>query len=130
MIQRQNDPGDVPSGSELPPIPVGSKARRIPFNDDAIAAICETLRTSSRPAAFSYQDAPVVQAEVAGRGGREPVMLVFWRSLQRVDATTGQATVVMTKIEAVDLVEGVEVQFRRAEGFLIVALGGQIIVKM
>lgn len=122
---------DLPAERGLPPIPVGSRARRIAFADDTISQICATLQTEPRAAAFSFEGNPVMQAEVAGSDGREAVTLTFWPSLRRVDASSPQATVVMTEIGAVDLVEGVEVQFRRSlGGYLIVALGGKIIVRV
>jgi hypothetical protein len=121
---------NAPPEPGLPSIPVGSSARRIPFDQSAIAAICETLQTEPHPAAYAFQGIPVLQAVVAGHDGRESVTIVFWPDLHRVDASSLQATVVMTGVAVVDLVEGVEVLFRGQSHYLVVALGGKIIVRM
>ena len=53
-----------------------------------------------------------------------------WQSLRRVDAIGCGAAVVFTRIPSVQLVDGVEVLFRReTHGILVIAKGGRIIVR-
>ena len=81
-------------------------------------------------APFGLPGAAVYQLLVPGRGERPAAMLTLWPSLRRVDAIAGSATVVFTAVATVDVVDGVEVQFRRDTGeYLIVARGGKIIVR-
>ncbi|HYI25079.1 MAG TPA: hypothetical protein VD767_06675, partial [Thermomicrobiales bacterium] len=67
---------------------------------------------------------------VDGNQGRPQVMLTLWPGIHRVDVIAGPATVVFTDVDVVDLVPGVEVQFRRRNReLLVVALGGKVIVR-
>jgi hypothetical protein len=50
--------------------------------------------------------------------------------LRRVDAISPALAVIFTGVVTIDLVEGVEVLFRRENGdYLIVAIGGKVIVR-
>jgi hypothetical protein len=67
---------------------------------------------------------------VPGTDGRASAMLTLWPSIRRVDAIGGGSTIVFTDVVTVDLVAGVEVQFRRGNrDYLIVAIGGRLIVR-
>jgi hypothetical protein len=75
-------------------------------------------------------DADVHQLLVPGATGELAVTLTIWPSLRRVDALSAALTIVFTGVATVDLVEGVEVLFRRENGdYLIVAIGGKVIVR-
>ena len=70
------------------------------------------------------------QIIVPDRAGEPVVTLTIWPSLRRVDARSPALTVVFTEVASVDLVDGVEVLFRRENGdYLIVAIGGKVIVR-
>jgi len=118
------DPG--PNG------PIRSQRRidRLPFDTAAIPAIATLLGGEARLAAFRLPDAAVHQIVVPGAGGREATTVTLWPSLRRVDAIAAGVAVVVTDVVGVELVEGVEALFRRANGeFLIVAIGGKVIVR-
>ena len=67
---------------------------------------------------------------VNGTDGRPSAMVTLWPSLRRVDAVGSGAAVVFTRIAAVQLVDGVEVLFRRETGeYLVIAKGGRIVVR-
>lgn len=81
-------------------------------------------------ASFRLPNADVWQIDVPGPDAHIATTLTIWPSLCRVDARSPALTVVFTQVAAVDLVEGVEVLFRRANGdYLIVAIGGKVIVR-
>jgi hypothetical protein len=106
------------------------RLRQIPFNQDALDLIGETLAVDVRPASFRLPNAAVYQLLVPGAANRPEVMLTLWPSIRRVDAITSSATVVFTNVAAVELVEDVEVLFRRTtREYLIVARGGKVIVR-
>ncbi len=67
---------------------------------------------------------------VEGKGGRASALVTLWPSLRRVDSICSGATVVFTRVASVQLVEGVEILFRRESGeYLVVAKGGRIVVR-
>jgi hypothetical protein len=108
----------------------GSRIRRVPYDEPNVELIAETLGVPLGLAPFRLPGAAVYQVLVPGAGERPAAMVTLWPSLRRVDAIGGQATVVFTRVVAVDLVPDVEVQFRRDGGdLLIVARGGKIIVR-
>lgn len=112
------------------PLPLGSRVRRVPYDAESIDVIAETLGADVTLAPFRLPGAAVFQILVPGAGGRPAAMLTLWPSIQRVDAVGGSATVVFTSIATVDLVPGIEVQFRRTtREYLIVARGGKVIVR-
>ena len=108
----------------------GGRIRRVPYDEPNLELIAETLGVPLALAPFRLPGAAVYQVLVPGAGERPAAMLTLWPSLRRVDAIGGQATVVFTRVVAVDLVPDVEVQFRRDGGdLLIVARGGKLIVR-
>lgn len=108
----------------------GRRIRRMPYDAGAVDLVAEALGAEVRLADFRLPGAAVYQLIVAGKGERPAALVTLWPSIQRVDAITGGATVVFTEVATVDLVPGVEVQFRRVgREYLIVARGGKVIVR-
>jgi len=94
---------------------------------DEIAAL---LGGTPRPANFKLRDEAVMRLDVPSNNHRSATTLTFWCSLRRVDAMADGLLVVFTDVVTVDLVEGVEVLFRRVSGeYLIVTIGGKVIVR-
>ena len=118
------------SDSDARPSSERSRIRRVPFDRHAVDLIAETLEAKAELAPFQLPGAAVFQILVAGANERPAVLLTLWPSLRRVDVIGGSAAVVFTAVATVDLVAGVEVQFRRdSREYLIVALGGKVIVR-
>lgn len=106
------------------------RIQRLRYSADAVDLIAETLGVPVQLAPFQLPGAAVYQLLVPGRSDRPAAMLTLWPSLRRVDAIGGNTAVVFTDVVTVDLVEDVEVQFRRGNrDYLIVARGGKIIVR-
>lgn len=104
--------------------------RTVTFDTQAVDLIAEVLDVAASVAPFRLPSSTVWQMTVPGEQGRPVLMLTLWPGIQRVDVVAGPATVVFTDVQSVDLVPGVEVQFRRANrNFLIVARGGKVIVR-
>src|SRR5688572_20203131 len=107
-----------------------SRVRTIPFRDDMVDLIADTIDTSPELAPLQLPGATVYQFTVEGSSGRPSAMVTLWPSLRRVDAIGAGAAVVFTRIVTVQLVDGVEVLFRRETGeYLVIAKGGRIIVR-
>ena len=111
----------------------GEQATRlwtVSFTDDMVDTIAETIDARPSLAPFQLPGAAVYQFTVTGTAGRPSAMVTLWPSLRRVDAIGSGAAVVFTRIATVQLVEGVEVLFRRETGeYLVIAKGGRIIVR-
>lgn len=106
------------------------KIRTLPFDLAAVEPIAACLGVGASLAPFRLPSSAVWQVTVPGNGGRPQAMLTLWPGIRRIDVIAGPATVVFTDIRSVDLVPGVEVQFRRANReVLIVARGGKVIVR-
>jgi hypothetical protein len=106
--------------------------RTIPFDRDAIDAIAECLAVAATVAPFRLPSSTVWQLTVAAHSApdRPVVMVTLWPGIRRVDVIAGPSTTVFTDVTTVDLVPGVEVQFRRgSRELLIVAAGGKVIVR-
>jgi hypothetical protein len=107
-----------------------SRVRFIPYNQEAIDIIAETLGVAAGRASFRLPNATVYQLEVPGEDGRPAAMVTLWPSIRRVDAIGPQVTAVFTDIVGVELVDEVEVIFRRRTNeMLIVTCGGKVIVR-
>lgn len=118
------------SNEEDSPVRRGGRIRRVPYDAAAVELVAATLGTSVRLADFRLPGAAVYQVIVAGNDDRPATILTLWPSIRRVDAIGAGATVVFTDVATVDLVAGIEVQFRRVRReYLIVARGGKIIVR-
>jgi hypothetical protein len=114
--------------SSLPPR--SSQIRQIPFNEQCVELVAEVLDVTAKSAPFRMPNGAVYQMLVPGLDGRPATMLTIWPSIRRVDAISPSSTVVFTDVATVDLVEDVEVQFRRTNrDYLIVARGGKVIVR-
>ncbi|CAA9550120.1 MAG: hypothetical protein AVDCRST_MAG43-994 [uncultured Thermomicrobiales bacterium] len=105
--------------------------RTVEFDTRAIDPIAEVLDVAATVAPFRLPSSTVWQMTVPGAAGRPVAMVTLWPGIGRVDVVAGQATVVFTGVVRVELVPGVEVQFRRANReVLIVARGGRVIVRV
>ena len=79
---------------------------------------------------FRLPASRVWRLTVPGERERPAAILTLWPGIGRVDAVNGMATVVFSGVQTVDLVPGVEAQFRRgSREVLIVARRGKIIVR-
>jgi hypothetical protein len=111
----------------------GGRARRlrtVPFDDAMVDTIAETIDARPSLAPFQLPGAAVYQFTLEGSEGRPSAMVTLWPSLRRVDAIGSGAAVVFTRIASVQLVDGVEVLFRRETGeYLVIAKGGRIVVR-
>lgn len=100
------------------------------FDAAAIPRVADLLGIDVETAPFRLPSSTVWQLTVPGTQGRPVAMVTLWPEINRVDVMAGPAAVVFTDVRTVDLVPGVEVQFRRgSREFLIVAIGGRVIVR-
>lgn len=107
-----------------------SRLRTVPYLSDWVTTIAEAIGCEATLAPFQLPGAAVHQFMVEGESGRPSAMVTLWPSLRRVDAIGSGAAVVFTKVVIVQLVDGVEVLFRRESGeYLVVAKGGRIVVR-
>ena len=126
MSGADHQPGHTVERSRSPLI------RTIPFDKEAIDQIAECLGVAATVAPFRLPSSTVWQLTVAATGApeRPVVMMTLWPGIHRVDVIAGPSTSVFTDVRTVDLVPGVEVQFRRGNGdLLIVAAVGKVIVR-
>jgi hypothetical protein len=111
----------------------GVRQRRIdtlPFSEAIVEPVSALLLGRRRLADFRMRDGSVHQIDVPGDDGGTAVTLTVWPMLRRVDAISPALAVIFTGVVSIDLVEGVEVLFRRENGdYLIVAIGGKVIVR-
>jgi hypothetical protein len=107
-----------------------SRLRTVAFDDGMVETIAEAIDARPSLAPFQLPGAAVYQFTLEGLEGRPSAMVTFWPSLRRVDAICSGAAVVFTRIATVQLVDGVEVLFRRETGeYLVIAKGGRIVVR-
>jgi hypothetical protein len=110
--------------------PAPSRLRTVPFRDETVELIAETLEALLNLAPFQLPGARVYQLTIGAEDGRPAAMVTLWPSLHRVDAIGSGSAIVFTRIATVQLVAGVEVLFRRESGeYLIVAKSGKLIVR-
>lgn len=122
----------MPTREPLDPatLPRNDAIERIDYAKDAITRIADLLEIPVERAPFRLPSATVWQLTVPGTQGRPAALLTLWPSIHRLDVIAGPATVVFTDVRSVDLIPGVEAQFRRGDGsYLIVARGGKVIVR-
>jgi len=106
------------------------KIETLRYDVDAIPRVAELLGVEVERAPFRLPSSTVWQLTVPGTQGRPVAMITLWPEIHRVDVMAGPAAVVFTDVRTIDLVPGVEVQFRRgSREFLIVAIGGRVIVR-
>lgn len=119
---RLAEPGEAAGGR--------TRVQRVALDREGIERVAEGLGATVDLAPFRLPGGAVYQLLVAGGDGRPATLLTLWPSIERVDAVGAGATAVFTRIASVDLVEGIEVIFRRQGGeMMIVAVGGKIIVR-
>lgn len=129
-----SDPGDIQpaleSGADSGSPPRRSRVRHISYNREAIDLIAETLSVAAGHASFRLPNATVYQLVVPGDDERPAAMVTLWPSIRRVDVIGPQLTVVYTDVVGVELVDQIEVIFRRrGNEMLIVTRGGKVIVR-
>jgi hypothetical protein len=102
-------------------------------SDHPRAKTVETVPLDERSlelADFRLPASRVWRLTVPDERERPAAILTLWPGIGRVDAVNGMATVVFSGVQTIDLVPGVEAQFRRgSREVLIVARGGKIIVR-
>ncbi len=114
---------DIPGGR-------ATRLRSVAFEDAMVDTIAEAIDAQPSLAPFQLPGAAVYQFTLAGAEGRPSAMVTLWPSLRRVDAIGSGVAVVFTRIASVQLVDGIEVLFRRETGeYLVIAKGGRIIVR-
>jgi hypothetical protein len=102
----------------------------VPFREDVIDMIAATIGAAVSLAPFQLPGASVHQMIVEGARDKPSALVTLWPSLRRVDAIGSGVAVVFTRIATVQLVNDVEILFRRESGeFLVVAKGGRIVVR-
>lgn len=107
-----------------------SRLRVVPFRDDMVDEIAAALDAEASLAPFQLPGGKVYQVLVDGEDGRPSAMVTLWPSLRRVDAIAQGAAVVFTRVVSAQLVDGIEVLFRRESGeYLVVTKGGRVIVR-
>jgi hypothetical protein len=106
------------------------RLRTVAYDDAMVETIAEAIDARPSLAPFQLPGAAVYQFTLEGLEGRPSAMVTLWPSLRRVDAIGNGAAVVFTRITSVQLVDGVEVLFRRESGeYLVIAKGGRIVVR-
>jgi hypothetical protein len=107
-----------------------SRVRKMPYREDLVSTYAEAIGARLELAPFQLPGRKVYQFLVEGAEGRPAAMITLWPSLRRVDAIGTGAAVVLTRVASVQVVEDVELLFRRESGeYLVVAKGGKIIVR-
>jgi hypothetical protein len=107
-----------------------ARLRTVAFSDAMVDTIAETIDARPSLAPFQLPGAAVYQFMLDGSEGRPSAMVTLWPSLRRVDAIGSGTAVVFTRVASAQLVDGVEVLFRRETGeYLVIAKGGRIIVR-
>ena len=103
---------------------------RLDYDHRAVPEVALLLGVEAGLAPFKLAGAEVHRMTVTLAEFPALLVLTLWPSIQRVDAISPQVTVVFTQVDIVELVEGVEVIFRRRSGeYLIVTIGGKVIVR-
>lgn len=107
-----------------------ASVQTIAFDEAAVEQVAEYLGVEANLAPFRMPGSTVWQMTVPGVDGRPQVLLTLWPTQKRVDVIAGPTTVVLSNVVTVDLVPGVEVQFRRGNrDVLVVARNGKVIVR-
>jgi hypothetical protein len=102
----------------------------LPFDQRSVPEIASLLGAVAERAPFQLPGGEVHQLTLQRAEAPPTVLLTLWPTIRRVDAISQSATVVFTNVTSVDLVEGVEVLFRRgSREYLIVTTAGKVIVR-
>jgi hypothetical protein len=103
---------------------------KLPFDQRAVPEIAHLLGVATSLAPFQLPGGEVHQLTLHPPDTPPTVLLTLWPSIKRVDAISASATIVFTRVATVDLVEGVEVIFRRSSSeYLILTVAGKVIVR-
>jgi hypothetical protein len=103
---------------------------QLPYDQRAVSQIANLLGVAVCRAPFQLPGGKVHQLTLQPDAGRPALMLTLWPSIRRVDAIGPGIAAVFTNVSTVDLVQGVEVLFRRnSKEFLIVTCGAKVIVR-
>ena len=112
------------------PAVVRRRIQHLRYDAACVPLVAELLGGVAALADFRLPGAAVHQVTIPGENGSAAVMLTLWPSIRRIDAIGPGVTVVFTDVATVDLVEGVEVQFRRGNrDYLIITRAGKVIVR-
>ena len=118
---KPTDSGDLPKAKTV---------RTVTFEEAALEGVAEVLAGPLELADFRLPASRVWRLTVPDERDRPAAILTLWPGIGRVDVVNGMATVVFSGVQTIDLVPGVEAQFRRgSREVLIVARGGKIIVR-
>lgn len=102
----------------------------LPFDQRSVSQIAHLLGATTSLAPFQLPGGEVHQLTLKRAEAPPTLLLTLWPTIRRVDAISKSATVVFTNVTSVDLVEGVEVLFRRgSREYLIVTVAGKVIVR-
>ncbi len=118
------------SASGRPVLSRSDKIETLRYEAAIVPRIAKLLGVEVQTAPFRLPSSTVWQLTVPGAQGRPVALITLWPEINRVDVVAGSTAIVFTEVRTVDLVPEVEVQFRRAgREFLIVAVGGRVIVR-
>jgi hypothetical protein len=118
------------SASRRPVLSRSDKIETLRYEAAIVPRIAKLLGVEVQTAPFRLPSSTVWQLTVPGAQGRPVALITLWPEINRVDVVAGSTAIVFTEVRTVDLVPEVEVQFRRAgREFLIVAVGGRVIVR-
>jgi hypothetical protein len=118
------------SASGRPVLSRSDKIETLRYEAAIVPRIAKLLGVEVQTAPFRLPSSTVWQLTVPGAKGRPVALITLWPEINRVDVVAGSTAIVFTEVRTVDLVPEVEVQFRRAgREFLIVAVGGRVIVR-
>ena len=116
--------------SDAPEGPNRRTITRIPYDQRSVDGIALLLNVAAVLAPFQLPGGTVHQLTIRPDEGTPSLMVTLWPSIRRVDAIGNGVAAVFTNVASVDLVEGVEVLFRRnSKEFLIVTCAGKVIVR-
>jgi hypothetical protein len=103
---------------------------KLAFDQRAVPEIARFFGVDASLAPFQLPGGDVHQLTIQRPEAPPTVLLTLWPTIRRIDAISQSATVVVTQVASVELVEGVEALFRRGSGeYLIVTLAGKVIVR-
>ncbi|MGH2587794.1 MAG: hypothetical protein ACRDJE_22970 [Dehalococcoidia bacterium] len=102
----------------------------LPFTEESVPAIAALLDVPARREPYAVRGAAVYRLDVPNVSLGMAVTVLLWPSIRRVDVRIGDCSIVYRAVATVELLPGVEVIFRRAEGegYLFVSIGGRVSV--
>ncbi|MFQ6020040.1 MAG: hypothetical protein ACE5KW_04715 [Dehalococcoidia bacterium] len=117
-----SDPGAVDAIAQV----LNTKAEKAPFEVPSLPEGSEGQPPTDKPEPV-YQ--MTLRSEDLGpRPGRQPLLVLLWPSLGRVDVRLGESTWTLRDVADVELYPEVEVLFRRHQppAFLFVSVKGRV----